>query len=417
MSFLSQEISRRAWLFGLAGMMATGPLAFAAEPDRKARRKAMPVPTEIAEGSEAFARAVYAQLATAGQGNVVVSPTSIEACVALALAGARGQTADQIAAALQMRAGQGDVGAVLDACLSMASDDAQSPLVIANSAWVQQGFPIHDAYRKLLETGGRATFESTDFEHHVEAARKAINAWVDGKTQHKIPELIPPGALDDTARLVLANAIYFKGKWARPFDVDMTIDAPFHRPGHRDVPAKLMRKDARLRYLETDAYQVVELPYTEHDLGLVVWLPKRAEALTELEREICAAPLGKSLAELDATPVELYLPRFKINEPTALADMLKNLGMKRAFEPSADFKGITDEPLWISAVVHQALVEVDEQGTEAAAATGVIAVTAAAPAERDEPKEFRADHPFVFAIRNRTTNQVLFMGRVVAPGK
>ncbi len=369
---------------------------------------------------DGFARRLFARLAVE-QGNVVVSPASVESCVALALAGARGQTAAQIVETLGLTpAERNDPGLLFDryrtpAAQTPPTKDDPAALVVANSAWVQTGFPIHAAYRELLATNDRATIELVDFAAQTEAARQAINAWVDAKTQHKIKELLAPGVLDSSARLVLANAIYFKGEWLEPFDKDATQDQPFHRPDAADVNVPLMHRDARFKYLETDSYQAVQLPYVQGDLSMAVWLPRRADGLADMEREICTHGIANSLAKLRTSAVDLYLPRFKLDEQSSLGEALVALGMKDAFSSRADFSGISDQPLSLSAVVHQALVEVDEEGTEAAAATGAIAVTSAALPDVAPKKVFRADHPFVFAIRNHRTGDVFFMGRVVKP--
>jgi serpin B len=390
-------------------------------PKTSTRGKPMPTTTgPTAAVDDGFARRLYARLAVE-TGNVVVSPASVESCVALALAGARGQTAAQIVETLGLTtAERNDPGMLLDryrtpAAKGPPTKDDPAALVVANSAWVQKGFPVQAAYRELLATNDRATMELVDFAAHVEAARQAINAWVDAKTQHKIKELLAPGVLDSSARLVLANAIYFKGQWLDPFDEDATQDQPFHRPGAADVTVPLMHHDARYKYLETDSYQAVQLPYVQGDLSMVVWLPRRADGLADMEREICAHGIASSLAKLRTGAVDLYLPRFKLDEQSSLGEALVALGMKDAFSSRADFSGISDQPLSLSAVVHQALVEVDEEGTEAAAATGAIAVTSAALPDTTPKKVFRADHPFVFAIRNHRTGDVFFMGRMVKP--
>lgn len=379
-----------------------------------------PADANQAIASDAFARALFAQLA-GREGNLAVSPTSIESCVFLALAGAGGMTAEEIAQALKLSdRDAADVGRLLD----RARAGAQSPtgkmsgsqLTIANSAWFQRGFPIHDAYRKLLEANGRATFETVDFATQTEVARAAINAWVDRETKHKIPELFDSGSLDGSTRMVLANAIYFKGLWRHPFKKEATTNEPFHRPGAADVTVPLMHLNHKFRYLEAGAYQIVELPYEKSPYAMIVWLPKKLDALAGLEQTLTGQGINVSLAKLANTQVDLFLPRFKVGSNLGLADVLSALGMKAAFTPAADFSGISDEPLAISKVVHQALVEVDEEGTEAAAATGIVGVTAAA-IEPVRPKVFRADHPFLFAIRHAASGEVLFFGRVETPEK
>lgn len=411
----------RTAVFASSLMTTLAATCFVAKADPKppAPENPMPPTREQVAVSDGFARALFANVAGA-QGNVVVSPTSVESCVLMALVGARGQTADQIAQVLHVAGDQlADPGRLLDRSLALAdrpphTKNPTADLVIANSAWIQQGFPIRDAYRQLLQASARASFEQLDFSKTAEAAG-AINGWVDTKTRHKIRELISPSALDSSTRMVLANAIYFKGQWSKPFDKKATKNQPFHRPGAADVSVPLMHHDSRFRYAETDRYQVVELPYTQEGISMIVWLPRRPEDMAEMQREIAAANFSQSLAKLASTSVDLFLPKFKIDANISLGATLGALGMKDAFTPSADFSGITDEPLWISAVVHQALVEVDEEGTEAAAATGIVAVTSAALPGRVDKKVFRADHPFVFAIRHRTTNDVLFVGRVVKP--
>lgn len=412
------------WAAGLIALLVAGPAAAAKPPRKDPVDTGFKVPQPV---SDAFARALLAKLAEQ-KGNVVVSPTSIESCVLLALAGARGETAKQIELALQL-AGDGpvDVAKLLDRYQSDTAEEANPPadkgvtkdeqsLVIANSVWVQNDFPIHPAYRKLLETNGRATFELVDFANQLETARQAINSWVDNKTKHKIPELLGPNSLERSARLVLCNAIYFRGKWASPFEKELTRDQPFRRPGQPDIKVPLMHQQEYFGYLETETYQAIELPYQGREEALIVWLPKRSEALAELERTLTSGSLAPKLNEMRRKEVKLFLPRFKIGATLALADTLAALGMKQAFTPAADFKGISDESLFLSAVIHQALVEVDEVGTEAAAATAIVAVTAAAPqADPPKPVVFRADHPFVFAIRNQATGEVLFMGRVDNP--
>jgi serpin B len=390
-----------------------------AEPNQPSPRKPMPPSNETTASDDSFARALYARLA-AGKGNVIVSPTSVEAAVLLALVGASGDTASQMASALHLSPEQASNPApLLDRyATAKKGEDSSLPsgaVTIANSVWLQRGYAIHDAYRNLLTTHDRATFELVDFAARPEDARTAINRWVDRQTNHKIHELMPSGSVDTRSRLVLANAVYFKGHWKDPFKKRLTSTQPFHRPGQNDTTCSLMRVDADFRYLESETYQALELNYTESDLSMVVWLPKQAESMDQVEREICDAPLAKSLEGMARRLVHVSLPKFKIEVPLSLVETLKQLGVKDAFSDDADFSGISDERLKISAVVHRALVEVDEQGTEAAAATGITLAPTAAPFDPQEPKTFRADHPFVFAIRNRGTNQILFMGRVDSP--
>jgi len=213
---------------------------------------------------------------------------------------------------------------------------------------------------------------------------------------------------------VLVNAIYFKGGWLLPFKKENTKQQAFQVSDARKVDVPLMHMTDQLRYAETDTYQVIELAYVNSDLAMVVWLPRKLDNLAGVERQIAEQGVANSLERLGTTEVELFLPRFRVEATLGLRDTLASLGMKDAFSDAADFSGISSQPLNISAVVHRALVEVDEIGTEAAAATGVIARTTA-QLGRIEKRVFRADHPFLFAIRQRMTGDVLFLGRVANP--
>jgi serpin B len=367
-----------------------------------------------------FTRSLYERLATR-PGNLTVSPASIDAALLLALAGARGETADEIAAALKLTdAERADLAKALAQYRSATAKDVNSKdkaavVTIANSAWVQQDFPIVAAYRKLLETSGGASFHSVDFAKNLPAAIRSINQWADEATRHKITELLSADAIDSSARLVLANAIYFRGKWQEPFSEDGTQEQPFHRPGEADVTVPLMHLHESLRYLETETYQAIELAYQGTPHAMIVWLPKKLDGLVELEKLVTSG--AATLEGLQRADVNVFLPKFKIRSTVPLKDVLQTLGVQRAFTDAADFSGISNEPLMIAAVVHQALVEVDETGTEAAAATAVIVAPTAAPFEPAQPKVFRADHPFLFAIRNTTTGEILFVGRVQNPAE
>jgi serpin B len=394
-----------------------GPLVATTHAADSAKKKPMPpITVRPPLTLDPFTRSLYEQLAKRS-GNVTVSPASIEACILLALAGAKGETADEIAAALKLtEAERADLAAALAQYRSSSSKDKSAAIVtIANSAWVQKGFPIVQAYRRLLETSGGASFHTVDFASDLAAAVKSINLWVDEATRHKITELLTADAIDNSARLVLANAIYFRGKWQQPFSEDGTEDQPFHRPGEPDVTVPLMHLHESLRYLETETYQAIELPYEGTPHAMIVWLPKQLDGLAALESQLTAGTA--SLEGLHRADVNVFLPKFKIRSNVPLQEVLQALGIKRAFTDAADFSGISNEPLMIAAVVHQALVEVDETSTEAAATTAVIVAPTSAPFEPDPPKLFRADHPFLFAIRNTNTGEVLFVGRVENPAE
>lgn len=242
-----------------------------------------------------------------------------------------------------------------------------------------------------------------------------INDWVGRKTAGKIPELIPRGLLAPETRLVLVNAIYFKGRWARAFDRQATTPALFTEAGAPPSQVAFMRQTADFGYAETAEWQLLELPYVGGDTELVVLLPKDAAGLPELEARLDETTLARYLAQARNQMVEVWLPRFKLTAQFSLARTLAAMGMTDAFSPRADFSGLDGgRDLYLSAVVHKAYVEVNEEGTEAAAATGVMVRHAMVMRPRPTPV-FRADHPFLFLIRDRHSGSLLFLGRLAAP--
>ncbi len=285
-------------------------------------------------------------------------------------------------------------------------------LVVANALWGQKGYPYQPAFLNLVSRNYGASLEHVDFVQ-FELARRQINAWVEKQTRDKIKELIQPGNIDANTRLVLTNAIYFKGAWADPFKKELTREEPFHLDGGRSVPVKLMHQQRLYSYMETDDMQAVEVPYAGQRLSMVVLLPKKIDALAALEKQMTPETIDRWVGQLHAQDVELSLPKFKMTCEFELSKQLKALGMMAAFSGNADFSGITTaEGLAISKVIHKAFVDVNEEGTEAAAATAVVMRPTGMFHRPAPPVVFRADHPFVFMIRDRSTNAVLFVGRM-----
>jgi serpin B len=259
----------------------------------------------------------------------------------------------------------------------------------------------------------QAGLKEVDFIDDTEGARKAINAWVAKATNDKIKELIKPGILSVDTRLVLSNAIYFKAAWLRPFSPKDTKPGEFTTGAGKKVKVPMMHAGLRTNYFDDGKVLGVELPYENRELAMIVLMPKKAADLSELEKELTAIQLKKWLAKLSDHQVKVMLPRFKVTAEFHLNKVLKQLGMKDAFERSkADFSGMTTrERLFISHVVHKAFVDVNEAGTEAAASTAVVMDRTSLP----PPGVFNADHPFLFLIRDAKTGSILFMGRVGDP--
>ena len=369
----------------------------------------------VVEGNGKFALALYSELR--GQaGNLFLSPFSISTALSMARSGARGQTAEQMAAVLhvpQDRA-QSDSGfAVLIKELQSGSKAGAYQLNIANGLWAEKEYPFLPSFTNTLRSDYGADVEASDFAHQAETSRAAINSWVQQRTQDKIKDLFPPGNLNSTTRLVLANAIYFKGKWAVPFTAAETHDAPFTVHGHTKITAHMMRRSGGFAHLDADAFQALELPYHGGSVAMDVFLPRKVDGLDEFEKGLTPEKLARWLTELRRESVHVFLPKFRLTSSFALNHALTTMGMSLAFSRGADFTGMSDrgKELFLSAVVHKAYVDVNEEGTEAAAATGVGVVTSAVV----RSIEFRADHPFFFLIRDTASGAILFLGRVENP--
>jgi serpin B len=332
-------------------------------------------------------------------------------------AGAHGDTAEEMAKALHFTLAPDDLHRAEAALLTGLNGAGKSrgyQLNIANALWGQQGYGFKDDFLRLTKTNYGAGLRQVDFIRDTEGARQTINAWVEKETRDKIKDLLPKGVLDDLTRLVLTNAIYFKGDWASQFKKDLTRDGEF-QTGLDKVKAPLMHQTARFKYLDADGLQALELPYAGKELSMVVLLPKKADGLAELEKTLSADKVAGWLGKLREQEVVVTLPKFKTTCDYSLSGPLAALGMKKAFQPTADFSGMNGrkDDLYITAIVHKAFVDVNEEGTEAAGATGVVVGVRSVPVRA----EFRADHPFVFLIRDTRNDSVLFLGRIVNPTK
>ncbi|MBP7828039.1 MAG: serpin family protein [Verrucomicrobia bacterium] len=377
------------------------------------------VPADLVAGNTAFALDLYHRLAVQ-EGNLFFSPHSLSTALAMTHAGARGETERDLAALLHFTLPSDQVpGAfgALDRRLGEISKQKQVRLSVANSLWGQRDQPFTDQFLAVTRQHFGAQIGLVDFVGAAERARQKINTWVARKTGDKIQNLLAPGAVGPTTRLVLGNAIYFKGDWARPFDRSATAPADFFVTPTRSVQAPLMYLKTKIRGQSFDGFSAFELPYQGETLSMIVLLPEARDGLAALEATLTANHLHNWLAALDAARPEeamVYLPKFKLEWKSDLKPTLAALSRGVAFDArQADFSGMTgNRDLFISAVIHQAVVEVNEQGTEAAAATGVVVALTDLP---PPPRVFRADHPFIFLIREKSSGSVLFLGRVVDP--
>jgi serpin B len=365
----------------------------------------------VRDGDSVFAGRLLRALATGTSANVVVSPFSISEALAMTLAGARGQTEQQISATLRFELSGSRLHAALDALdRSLA---AIPGLRIADALYGQKSYPFRSAFLDLLGRYYGARMHTVDFERAADQARGEINRWVSEHTRGKIPELLPAGALDALTRLVLVNAVYLKASWQLPFDSLQTFGAEFYAPGGA-VTVPTMHETGSLGYRRGHGYQAIELPYSGGRLVFDILLPDPGR-LDELERRIAAAgPIP--LLPVHAERMVLALPKLTLRTQTSLKTALSALGMPLAFDSArADLSGIAGRPhdVYLKDVVHEAYVRVDERGTEAGAATAAVVATMSL----ELPPRLRVDvdRPFVFILRDRRTGAILFEGLVTRP--
>ena len=382
---------------------------------------------------------LYRQLAT-GDENLCISPYSIESALAMTFAGADGETRSEMARVLHLT-DDSDVAASFSALrnsleqMSMKTAELvreskkfggpSEPITlnIANRLLAQKGYHFHDAYLSLVKQNFGGAFESLDFIADPAAATRHINKWVADQTRNRIRDLIPERALDNTTRLVLANALYLKAPWASEFSQNATEPEPFFVRG-APVDISMMRKtDKNFAYARREGFSVVSIPYAGNDLQFVVLLPDDTDGLRDLESKLSADTLA-GCAKLEKRDVDLHLPKFKLEPPTIpLAKQFEALGMKSAFDQpkgSANFGKIAprrpDDYLYISQIFHKTFIAVDEKGTEAAAATAVAMLAGTAlRSPPPPPLEVKVDRPFLYAIQHVPSGVCLFLGRVTNP--
>jgi serpin B len=375
----------------------------------------------VVKGNNEFALALFEQL-RAKEGNLFFSPYSISDALAMTAAGARGETLEQMAKTLHLSADPAQVAPAFQKLIETLNGDPKFrtyQLSVANALWGQKGYHFLPEFLKQTETNFHAGLQQVDFAGDAEKARQTINQWVAEQTKDKIKALLQQGTVRADTRLVLTNAIYFKAAWESAFNEKATTKEDFLLPGGKKLTeTPLMHQTQKLPYFEGDTFQMVEIPYQDYQLSFVALLPKKVDDLADLEKELTPANLGQWAAKRSTYLVDLTLPKFKVTAEFELAKTLSAMGMPLAFSDKADFSGMTrSESLMIGAVVHKAFVDVHEKGTEAAAATAVLMRPTSAAVQPSPPPRatVRIDHPFLFLIRDRATDSILFMGRVTDP--
>ena len=375
----------------------------------------------LVEGNNEFAFDLYKQLRKK-EGNKFFSPYSISTALGMTFAGARGNTAKEMAQTLhftldneRLHPASGE----LIRKIQGADKKRNYELAVANSLWGNKtGLSLEPKFLRITQIDYQAGFHHVDFGKDPEGARQAINGWVEDKTNKKIENLFPKGAIKDKTRLVLVNAIYFKADWSDPFPSKATNPNDFTLPGGAAVKVPMMNHQIDANYMANADFQLAELTYKDNELSMVVILPKKKDGLPEVENKLSVGYLTEALALVKTERLQVSMPRFKMTERFSLPEDLAKLGMREAFDPEkADFTGMSQynsPKLCISEVVHKAFVVVDEKGTEAAAATGV-GVQVTVGSKPVAPIPFRVDHPFLFLLRHNATGSILFMGRVSDP--
>jgi len=387
---------------------AGGPAASAARAERPTREVA-----QVIAGNTRFALDLYGRLRDR-DGNLALSPYGISTALAMTYAGARGETARQMADVLHFDLPREDLHAAFAGM--MAADRAAAEaggyeFHLANALWGQQSYDFLGDYLDLTHRHYGAGLREVDFVHAAEQARQAINAWVAEHTADQVRELIHRGELTSDTTLVLANAIFFQGDWSSRFAPRHTRKGPFRINAEQQVDVPMMWQAGQFRCGWFEDLAVLELPYDGDRLAMVILLPADAGGLAAVEESLAPQSLERWLGAGRTQPVRVTLPRFQLDTRFNLADTLQALGMTEAFAGGrADFSGMTGRrELFLSLVIHQARIEVDEAGTEAAAGTGVV-LKRGSP-----PPDFTADHPFLFLVRDRQTGAILFLGRVMDP--
>jgi serpin B len=376
----------------------------------------------LVNGNSEFAFNLY-QTLKKEDGNIFYSPYSISLALAMTYGGARGETAKQIADTLHYLPAQNALHPAFNNLTvelgkrgegAMGKDGKGFRLSIANAIWGQKNYTFQPAYLDLLAENYGAGLRILDFKAAPEPSRETINKWVADQTADRIKDLLPKGSINPLTRLVLTNAIYFNAAWKLPFKAEATAPGPFHLASGTDVTVPMMKQTDNFGYAKSGNYVAVDLPYDGNQLSMVI-LTNQSGNFNDFEATLTAPAVKAIIDNLKNTRVALTMPKFSFQSEFGLKDTLKEMGMVAPFQESADFSGMsTQSDLHIDDVIHKAFVAVDEAGTEAAAATGVVVGTTAMP---PEPVSVTLDHPFIFLIRDITTGAVLFIGRLMNPGK
>ncbi|MEF8879447.1 MAG: serpin family protein [Candidatus Thermoplasmatota archaeon] len=367
----------------------------------------------LSEDMNNFSFELYNQICSENTGNIFYSPYSVFVALAMTYEGARNETAEEMQNVLNIPRNNDTILKSMETMYKVFNQNSSYNLSTANALWIKKDYHILDDYINVIKEYYHGKAEELDFSNASKAA-EIINNWVENQTNNKIQDLIPPSSINRFTRLILTNAIYFKGTWQTQFDEENTTDRDFKLSDGSTIQVPTMYlSEKRFNYTETEKLQVLELPYSGGDVSMIILLPIKDEGLEDIS--IDSEKLSDLTSSLTSTKVDVYLPKFKLETKYGLNEVLSAMGMPEAFNPQeANFSGINrEERLFIDGVIHKAFIEVEEEGTEAAAATGVI--VGATSIKPPKTITFKADRPFMFIIQHKITDNILFMGKVTNP--
>lgn len=361
---------------------------------------------------------LYREISREEDGNIFFSPYSIRTALAMTYAGADGPTAEGMARALSFPENTPDFHKAYGTRTQALLDSAARHISLhtANRLWAERSYDFRSEYLALAEDAYKAPVARMDFRARPEAARAAVNRWTEEQTNDRIKDLLPLGSIDEDTRLVLTNAVYFKADWFRAFDPEASHDRDFKLLSGKKEQHRFMRRHDRYRYLNTETAQLLAIPYAGGKQSMVIALPRPDAGMADAEAALQPEMINRLLRS-GSRDVVATVPKFKLTESLGLKEVLERLGMEDAFRNGADFSKMSfDNDLAISDVIHKAFIEIDEEGTEAAAATAVVMMqTSSAEYRPPTPLYFTADRPFLFCITDDASGEILFMGRLVKP--
>jgi serpin B len=369
---------------------------------------------KIANGNNEFAVELYKKISKPDE-NVFFSPYSISTALAMTYAAAKGKTAQEMEQTLHFKLKNGDLHkgfSEIISDLNARGKQGNYKLNVANRIWVKAGLNPTKAFMDIVRKYYFAAAEILDFAGNPESSRVTINTWVEKMTNGKIKNLIPKGVIKSDTQMVLTNAIYFFGNWQSQFEEKRTSKSAFNVSPSKKIDVQMMHKTESFGYKRVKDLKVLALPYKGNELSMVIFLPDKVDGIKDLEKSLTYKNIEQWTSGLDTSRVVVSLPKFKMSSGFNLNQTLAAMGMKSAFTGTADFSGIA-KGIFISAILHKAYVDVNERGTEAAAATAVVMTKSAAP----KVDIFNADHPFIFLIRDNKSGSILFMGKLMDPSK